>query len=31
MVEQTNTGDGVIRNTIYATWRTDKAPEKGYS
>ena len=31
MVGQTNTGDGVIRNTIYAKWRTDKPPEKGYS
>lgn len=24
-------GDGVVRNLIYATFRDDKTPEKGYS
>jgi len=27
----TNTGDGVVRNKIYATWRTDKPADDGYS
>ncbi len=31
MVESTNNGDGIVRNTIYATWRKDKPAEKGYS
>jgi len=30
MVEQTQ-GDGVVRNTIYAKFRTDKPAEQGYS
>lgn len=29
MVEQL--GDGIVRNEIYAKWRTDKEAEKGYS
>lgn len=29
MVEQA--GDGIVRNNIYAKWRTDKPAETGYS
>ena len=26
-----NEGDGIRRDVIYAKWRTDKAPDKGFS
>ena len=26
-----NQGDGIVRNTLYANWRKDKAPSPGYS
>jgi hypothetical protein len=31
MVQATSQSDGLVRPVIYATWREDKAPQKGYS
>jgi len=31
MVESSDQGDGLVRNLIYAKWRTDIKAEKGYS